>query len=99
MKKIEEIMCDAVENCKSRKIGNTEVKMYGDTCVVYLHGNAIWQQNGWQRKRNHCEFSLAGWNTATTRSRLRALGVDVTTKNFIPMYKGNQISETKWYSV
>ena len=99
MKKIEEIMCDAVYNRTNRKIGNTEVVMYGDTCVVYLHGNAIWQQNEWQRKHNKAEFTLAGWNTVTTRSRLRALGVNVTTKNYMPMYEGNQIRENKWYGV
>lgn len=72
MRKIEEAMNSAITSGNTRTIGNTMVAHVNEAgqsqTSVYLHGHMIAQRfNGqWQ-------ISLAGWNTATTRSRLNAL--------------------------
>lgn len=92
MRKIEEKMVNAVRNCKYFHEGNTEVVPTQGAVMVYLHGNMIYMiNNGTQT------FTLAGWNTPTTRSRLRALGVNVTTKAGKPIYEGEEISSVKLY--
>ena len=50
---------------KARKLSNTET----DGKSVWLHGNKIAElsSNGWLR------FTLCGWNSVTTRSRLNDL--------------------------
>lgn len=85
MRRIEEQMRKAVRNRKNWRASNTavEVNDKGDV-FVYLHGNLIMKQyNGAEPY-----FSLAGWNTVTTRSRLRALGCEVTCKDFAPYRDG-----------
>ena len=96
MRKIEEAMCAAVKERRNWKSGNTEVTFINECVKVYLHGHEIYS--------NHlptlCEvFSLAGWNTNTTRSRLRALGIGVYQKNWTPMYKNKELESRKWYYV
>ena len=94
MRKIEEQMINAVNNCKSLSVSNTLVTVSNNEVKVYLHGNLIYtKENGVER------FTLAGWNTNTTRSRLRALGVDVCQRKRKPVYKGSEISSYKWYNV
>lgn len=98
MRKIENEMLYAVRSRKNWHSGNTEVRISdgGNWCKVYLHGNLIY---------THClesgerKFTLAGWNTPTTRSRLNALGVNVGQRNFTPYYNGEEISSYKWYFV
>lgn len=73
MRKIERAMVAAIKAGKNRKDGNTEVVHFAyegvpDGCHVYLHGHRIAE-----RHNNTWRFSLAGWNTPTTRSRLSAL--------------------------
>ena len=103
MRKLEEKMVKAVECGKSFMSGSTSVNVSNDDgCMVirvYLHGNNIFERvedvNG---LRCDC-FNLCGWNTVTTRSRLNALGVGVSQKNWEPIYKGSVISTCKWYEV
>lgn len=82
-------MLAAIKARKNWKNGNTEVYFSDGTskCHVCLHGHCIYRKSdeGW------AWFTLAGWNTMTTRSRLRALGLDIRTKNFTPIYKGREI--------
>ena len=73
MRKIEAKMVAAVLTGGNMKGGNTEVvtrtREDGQRVTsVYLHGNLIAQNGvtGWG-------FSLRGWNTPTTRSRVNAL--------------------------
>jgi len=69
-RKIEQQMIAAARAGKAFKSGNTEVRPQPGTpgVAVYLHGNKIveFTPAGWQ-------WTLAGWNTATTRSRINAL--------------------------
>lgn len=69
MKKIEEQMIAAINAGKSKNLGNTEVR-YNDenSVVVLLHGNMIAE-----KRKGEWKFSLAGWNTQVTRSRVDAL--------------------------
>ena len=85
MRKIEEAMCAAVKERIDWRGGNTTVKNDGSGFMfVFLHDNLIATISG-----TVGSFTLAGYDTKTTRSRLRALGV----KDF------NQVKNKKgWYS-
>ena len=94
MRQIEKNMLNAVRNGKSFRSGNTVVTADNTGIKVYLHGNCIFAiYQGVKR------FTLAGWNTVTTRSRLNALGVNVSQKNWSPVYNGVVISSYNWYTV
>jgi hypothetical protein len=73
MRKIEQQMLAAIKSGKNWKSRNTEVRH--NECPmtwqthVYLHGNLIAKLS----PAGKWEISLAGWNTATTRSRLTAI--------------------------
>lgn len=101
MRQIEKAMCAAVKARKNWQSGNTRVESRraengGIETFVYLHGNKIYEEyenlSGCYEKY----FSIAGWNTPTTRSRLRALGVSIRQKNYTPIYNGDAISSTAW---
>jgi hypothetical protein len=100
MKQIEKQMLAAVKERRNWRSGNTEVSVrtdiYGCSHIeVRLHDNLIFKQND---AEDSAEFTLAGWNTNTTRSRLRALGVDVCQKDYRAYYKNRFIYKTDWYS-
>lgn len=88
MRKIEESMVAAIKNVKNWSKGNTTVAWFGvdrekmHTGNVFLHGNHIATVY-----RDGCVvpdlLTLEEWPTNTTKSRLRALGVNVYTKNSI----------------
>ena len=72
MRKIERDMIAAIRAGKNRSLGNTRVIVYyGDEArwQVLLHGNCIATQADGEPFR----FTLAGWPTPTTRSRITAL--------------------------
>lgn len=70
MRKIEERMCNAVNNRRSFKESNTEVIVSAKGNVfVKLYNTIIFADV--DGRRYYCD---GGWNTATTSSRLRALG-------------------------
>lgn len=98
MRNIERNVVTAVNNRFNYKSGNTRVEVRNNEGVkdvfVYLHGNLIYQI-----VNNVAFFTLAGWNTPTTRSRLHALGVGVNQKNFAPIYNGVEIDANRWYNV
>lgn len=79
-------MCEAVNSRTNWKLQNTEVNVFnGEEVTVYLHGNAIFRIVDGIKY-----WSFAGWPTRTTKSRLRALGIDY--KQPIPsIYAWNQI--------
>lgn len=100
MRKIEEAMCEAVKNRRNMKSGNTEVKVRkdGDTVrtTVYLFENAIYEiiedhSTGF----NLTAFTLADWDTLTTRRRLVALGVKLTRCVGVTYHKGSPIVNKK----
>lgn len=107
MRKIDEAMVKAVNEKKNFISGNTEVRVSdgGNWVRVFLHGNLIYTSC---EESGECLFTLAGWNTAVTRSRLHALGVDVCGRQCSgfgiadaewPTYNGNVINPNKWYEV
>lgn len=95
MRTINKKMSAAVAAHKNFKLSNTEVVASEDGNVyVYLHGNKIYMEVDGKES-----FSLAGWNTNTTRSRLNALGVDIKQRNFTALHNGKGIDVNKWYNV
>lgn len=87
MKRIEQAMLAAILKRKPMRKGNTEVVISdgGSKVSVFLHGNKIYMAStteGW------AWFSLCGWNTPTTRSRLNALGINVRQRNWQALYNG-----------
>lgn len=84
MRTIETQMLDAINNKKNFSKSNTMVcidrgnnTLYGDRAEVFLFGNHIgdyWYQEG---KFEVNERTLIDWPSVTTKSRLRALGVDL----------------------
>lgn len=95
MRTIEKNMLNALREKKTWRNSNTAVVFNEDKseCRVYLHGNCIFAV---------CEgvarFTLAGWNSKTTRSRLNALGVGIYCKNFAPYRNGVRLFVRDWYT-
>ena len=98
MRQIEKAMCAAVEARFNLACSNTKVKVNDNKVEVYLHGNLIYKRQG-----GGASFTLAGWNSNTTRSRLRALGVSVRCYDYTPQMKVDgewvDISSDEWYNV
>jgi hypothetical protein len=81
MRKIEIQMLNAVYNSKSWQSGNTSVRPIDDVnCAVFLHGNHIADVNGGTGFVMVVTHTLRAYPTVTTKSRLRALGANVTTR-------------------
>jgi hypothetical protein len=81
MRKIEQQMKDAIHHHVRWSLDNTIVSPLDDiTVAVYLHGHEIAlinQRNGFVMTNVD---TLRRYPTNTTKSRLRALGVDVSTR-------------------
>lgn len=98
MRKIEQEMVAAVRARRPWRSGNTEVVIYGDDgLAVSLHGHIIYKEVEGRFERSKF-FNLQGWNTVTTRSRLRALGIAVSTKQGRAMLGADYITEDNWYA-
>jgi hypothetical protein len=81
MRKIENQMMDAIYNRINWQKDNTLVNAIDDVnSAVYLHGNHIADVNSRTGLVMVNNITLANWPTPTTKSRLRALGANVTTK-------------------
>ena len=77
MRKLENEMLAALRAGRDWQSGNTSVTAPDNTgrAAVYLHGNHL---ADWRNGRAEPNLStLARWPTVTTKSRLRALGVDI----------------------
>lgn len=105
MRVIEQNMVQAIKNQRKRwASGNTQVHQASDGWQVYLHGNliAVLYPRG-------LSFTLAGWNTVTTRSRVNALlGAfahdRVFQKNFTPyisqgLGEARKLSPDEWVNM
>lgn len=75
MRKIEQRMVNAINNKVNYRESNTEVIVKGANVFVRLYDTYIYA-----KVRGKVYFSDGGFNTATTSSRLRALGADYSTK-------------------
>lgn len=94
MRNIENEMRAAMAARKNWSKDNTEVTVTNGELSVLLHGNYIFRivdGVAW--------FTLAGWDTATTRSRLRALGVGLESKSGARYYNGVKLDTRAWYNV
>lgn len=74
MRQIEKKMVEAVATRENFRLSNTEVYNKKNGVFVFLHGNLIFAKIAGVNY-----YSNAGWNTATTASRLRALGANYST--------------------
>lgn len=101
MRVIEKQMLNAIDNKIDWTKDNTSVffisanesgNPHGSRSEVYLHGNHIasyW--HGLNDALEVCENTLKRYPTNTTKSRLRALGVNVTTKRGVTYLNGEVI--------
>ena len=84
MRKIEQQMVSAILNRKSWQSDNTAVTIRNESSVsVFLHGNHIADIDCPTGFVLVNKDTLCRWSTPTTKSRLRALGVDVSTRKGI----------------
>lgn len=89
MRKIERSMVDAVYSARTWHGGNTSSSsMDGVTSAVFLHGNHIADVNRLNGVVKVNAYTLRRWPSVTTKSRLRALGVDVRIRDYIVYVDG-----------
>ena len=92
MRKIELQMKDAIHRHVRWSLDNTLVSPLDDiTLAVYLHGNEIALINQRSGLVMVNENTLKRYPTPTTKSRLRALGVDVATRKGVTYLYGRAI--------
>lgn len=90
MRRVEHEMVRAIRKRKSWRGKNTEVRVYSDLAKVYLFGKHIADYvYGVGTVVN--ENTLSQWPTVTTKSRLRALNVDVYTSRHITYLNGQPV--------
>ena len=89
MRKIERDMNDAIARRQDWRSGNTKVLRCYKTASshVYLHDNFIAEVFDDGRVEPN-ESMFVRWTTPTTASRLRALGVNASIRNFEPYING-----------
>lgn len=83
MKTIERQMNAAIAKRRAWHGANTRVEIVDGLpwdCEVFLHGNHIADVNSYTGGVTVNKDTLKRWSTVTTKSRLRALGVNVYTK-------------------
>jgi hypothetical protein len=95
MRKIEKQMCAAVNANKAWRNSNTSVSLHCDprgflVPNVFLHGNHIATVENGVLQVN--KYTLSKWPTPTTKSRLRALGANVTTKRGLTFLDGVEVT-------
>ena len=82
MRQIEIEMNNAIRNKRNWRQSNTEVVQCWDgiTTNIFLHGNLICRINNHTKQRQF--YTGGGWRTATTKSRLNALGANIHQRNY-----------------
>lgn len=81
MRKIEKQMIQAIYDRKAWQSGNTTVSPIDDVnSAVFLHGNHIADVNSTNGFVMVVTHTLRAYPTVTTKSRLRALGANVSTR-------------------
>jgi hypothetical protein len=93
MRLIEKKMLNAIEQGRNFSLDNTHVKIDANVAHVFLHGNHIASVMCDKDSRHTVvnKITLRQYPTPTTKSRLRALGVDVYTKKGITYLYGEAI--------
>lgn len=87
-RKISQKATNAFYRAENFTESNTAVRDQGTYVGLYLWGNRI---ASYEKTNRHVWFSLCGYNTNTTRERLRALGIDIRTRNGRAYYNGAEI--------
>lgn len=82
-RKITEKAAAAFAAARPMRSSNTVITVEHGFAVLHLHGNAIAARN---LATGETRFTLAGWNTPTTRERLHAAGVSVGQRAFEPYF-------------
>ena len=90
MRKIEDEMVRAAHSMRNWRSSNTEVKVDSGISKVYLHGHHIATVGLLSGVEVNVD-TLRRFPTNTTKSRLRALGVDVYTKDHVTYLNGEPI--------
>jgi hypothetical protein len=91
MRKVTEQIKQAFNQGTSLKVGNTRT----DGQTVWLHGNAIVKRD----PDGLVHWSLAGWNTPTTRERVNGIAnADVCQFKFKPVLNGQKIDPRDWFA-
>tara|TARA_B110000467_G_C17962811_1_gene285999 strand:+ start:235 stop:543 length:309 start_codon:yes stop_codon:yes gene_type:complete len=91
MRKVTEQIKQAFSQGTSLKVGNTRT----DGQTVWLHGNAIVKRD----PDGLVRWSLAGWNTPTTRERVNGIAnADVCQFKFEPVLNGQTIDSSDWFA-
>lgn len=100
-RKITNLTAAAFAAARPLKSRNTAVAIENGFAVIHLHGNAIAARN---LETGETRFTLAGWNTPTTRERLHAAGVRVFQRAWDPYFRpasghadAFRISSCGWY--
>ena len=91
MRKVTQQIKDAFERHQPLTVGNTTT----DGNTVWLHGNAIDKRepDGFVR------WSLAGWNTPTTRERVNGIAnAGVRCVRSVPVLKKQIINPSNWFA-
>jgi hypothetical protein len=90
MRLIEEQMLNAIHDKAYWSKGNTRVDTNAilSKAYIYLHGHHIATYHHNDGVVDTDLTTLAAWPTVTTKSRLRALGVDVATRKGITYING-----------
>jgi hypothetical protein len=84
MRKIEQQMLSAIDRGVDFSSANTSVVKIDDVnSAIYLHGNHIADVNSRTGFLMVNVDTLKRWSTPTTKSRLRALGANVSTRKGI----------------
>jgi len=90
MRKIEQGMLNAISAGKTNWVsGNTRVHSIVGGVEIQLHGNIIATVDEYFTRPDLKTFRT--WPTSTTVSRLRALGINASIKNFQPCIDGKEI--------
>ena len=91
MRKVTEQIKQAFESRQRKSVGNTMT----DGQTVWLHGNAIIKRD----PDGLVRWSLAGWNTPTTRERVNGIvDAGVHQVNFEPILNGQEINPNDWFA-
>ena len=91
MRKVTKQIKQAFNQGTPLKVGNTRT----DGQTVWLHGNAIVKRD----PDGLVRWSLAGWNTPTTRERVNGIAnADVCQFKFEPVLNGQIIDSSDWFA-
>ena len=91
MRKVTQQIKQAFERGEAKTVGNTTT----DGNTVWLHGNAIVKRD----PDGLVRWSLAGWNTPTTRERVNGIvNAGVHQVNFEAVLNGQTIDPSDWFA-